>query len=156
LINTVNTTTIKDNDTAEAVFSSANNTVDENTVTETRTVNLNLITDGFGTIGLDHAVTVRVSVDAASTAINGTALGSDFTFADPTDLTFAAVDGATFSQNVNIGFFEDFAAEGNETAILKLAVQSDGTNGQASIPNVPEKTNTTTTIDDDTAADRRF
>src|SRR5262249_38970433 len=54
------------------------------------------------------------------------------------------------------GFFEDFRAEGNEKAILKLAIQSDGTNGQASVPDVAARTNTTTIVDDDTATERRF
>jgi hypothetical protein len=147
---------VTDNESATILFEEAVNALDENTVAETRTVILNLAADGFGTIGLDQAITVRVSVDGASTAINGTAVGSDFTFTDPTDLLFAAADGSTFAQNVSIAFFEDFTAEGNEAAILGLSILNDGTNGQASIPNLALKSNTTTIVDDDTAADRRF
>ena len=74
-----------------------------------------------------------VRVTSSGTATNGTAVGSDYAFTSPTDLTFPAASGSSFSQTVSVSFFEDLTAEGEETAILTLGIQSDGTGGQASV-----------------------
>src|SRR5207249_8980927 len=95
-----------------------------------------------------------VRVTSSGTATNASPPTGDYSFTSPTDLLFSPFTGASSSQPVSLSLYDDITDENDETAVLSLAIQSDGTGGQASVgASFPSHA---ITIQDDDDAGARF
>lgn len=136
---------IVDNDTAVLRFDSATSSAGEETGTHNVIVRLTVTANdvaGTGTI----ASPVTITIDDLT---NGSAGGVDYTFVDPTSLTFNA-GAATSTKSASITLLNDTVVESDETINLKLAALSDTLDGQVSIDAAND--DHTATIDDNEIA----
>ncbi len=138
------TLTIRDNDTATIGFVSATNATAENGTSQLQ-VGLAINATGTGLEALERPVSLTVN------ATGGTATGSgtDYTFAGPQTITFAA-GAVAGTQTLTLTLNNDAIVEGNETIIFTANSLADGTNGQITQSGSPQHTLTIT--DNDTAA----
>jgi Ca2+-binding RTX toxin-like protein/methionine-rich copper-binding protein CopC len=140
-----NVTTITDNDTASLAFDDDTSNVSENNSTTSPIASLTLTTNGEGTVGIDHEVTVEVN----QTGGTATGSGGDYSYSNGT-ITFSAGDGASFTRSRDVTIFEDILVDAAETIELSLQSLNDGTDGQVTLGE--NETHTITIDDDDTFA----
>jgi fibronectin-binding autotransporter adhesin len=134
---------ILDNESATVSFSASASSLSEDTTSLAIPVVLALNSTGTGTAGLDRTIVARVADAGTGTA----SAGSDYAFTT-SDLTFASgSDGSSFTLNASASIFEDLNSESSETINLSLAVQTDGTNGRASLAS--PSAHAITILDDD-------
>jgi hypothetical protein len=149
MIGTQSTATLEilDNDTATISFQTASSSVAEDVAGGTHDVGVTLTITGNGVAGMGTlGAEVKVDVDdllTGSAAVGGT----DYSFTDPTTLTFAA-GAASGTQNVTLSINNDTIVEGDETVNLALA-DLQGIGSQVSIT-TPD-THQVTITDNDTA-----
>jgi hypothetical protein len=138
------TRTITDNETASIGFATAASSVSENAGSDPIGVVLTITGDGTGTAKLERDVTFQVTTVAGGTATGG---GVDYTL--PTAFTFNAgsLDQATKTADLAITNESDY--EEDETAVLGLSIESDGTGGQVSVATGSAANHTTTITNDD-------
>jgi hypothetical protein len=140
--------TITDDDTAVVAFTNATGAIDENfDNTGNIAVVLTVTPDANddGNVGLDRTITINAN-EGASTGTDGT----DFIYTDQV-LTYSPNAGqvTTITNNVDIDILEDLVVDPNETAVIALSVNTDGTTTQAVIG--ANGTHTRTINDDDVA-----
>lgn len=109
--------TLADNDTATVSFVVGSSAAAEGTATHTVSVQLQSSANGIPGAGtLASAVTVDVVDLGTGSATGG---GTDYTFASPTQVTFAAGSGAG-TQTVSLAIVDDSTVETPETVSLQL------------------------------------
>lgn len=139
------TLTIDDNDTAVLSFIAATSNPSEGDGTQNVAVNLSITANGVqnsGTLGS----TITVDVDRTG----GTATaGSDYTFTDPTILTFGS-GASSGSVNATVALTNDTVVETDETITFELNGLSSTLDGNVSI-NTSADDHTLTIDENDTA-----
>ncbi|MEZ6088307.1 MAG: Calx-beta domain-containing protein [Pirellulaceae bacterium] len=145
--------TIGDNDFAVFGFDQATTNVDEDELTRTIGLSLNLITTGtVGTAGLDRDISVDVEV------VGGDASASDpeadFTYSTRNFAFAAGTNGTLFHRSFDVAVHEDIVDESQETVEWGFRNLSDASGGQTSIGSAAS--HHLFINDDDTATTARY
>jgi hypothetical protein len=134
--------TILDNDFASVGFARPASTVGEANVLHP--VDVKLTIPGGGILTRD------VSVDVADLLIGSAATPADYTYTNPTMVTFVAGSGDGATQQVYLAIVDDHLIEADETVDLQLNNLVDGTGGRVAIDS-QQQSHEVTIIDNDLA-----